>query len=319
MSDLSEIQEMLVSLGRPIVDAAFKEMLSTKITSPTALRALKRFARRWKDYSRSALMVLCCEAVGGDPKLVYPAAKCLVLAGGAFDLHDDIIDQSYVRTSKNRKTTLGIFGKDVSLILGDALLIEGLSKLVELSEGIEYPRVRSAVQVIKEGLFELGSAEVEELKFVRNANVTPSAYLRIVDMKAADVEAYARVGAILGGGMPQEIDALGHFGRQLGKIAILRDDIEDTFNDQAELISRITKESLPLPVIYSLSLPELKNKIESCFVSCPKSRVSELIPLIEKAGGFEKTKNMIDSLVLKSKSALNNVRRPDRLLSLFKT
>lgn len=316
---MSDIQKMIVSLGKPIVDSAFQEMLSTRIPSPTARRALKRFARRWKDYSRSALMVLCCEAVGGDSSLVYPAAKCLVLSGGAFDLHDDIIDQSYVRTNKKKKTTLGIFGDDVTLILGDALLIEGISKLVDLSESLDPPKTRLIVKVVKDGLFELGSAEVEELKLVRNINVTPSRYLRIVNMKAADVESYARVGAMIGGGTPKEIDALGKFGRYLGTIAILRDDIEDTFNDEAELLSRITKESLPLPVIYGLSYPDLKKKIELCFNSCSLSEIPEIISLVEKSGGFEKTKSKIESLILKSKTALNNVRSPDRLLSLFKT
>lgn len=319
MIPVSDIQKMIVSLGKPIVDSAFQEMLSTRIPSPTASRALKRFAKRWKDYSRSALMVLCCEAVGGDPSLVYPAAKCLVLSGGAFDLHDDIVDQSYIRTNKKKKTTLGIFGEEVTLILGDALLIEGISKLVDLSERMDPHKVRLIVKAVKDGLFELGSAEVEELKLVRNVNVRPSRYLRIVNMKAADVEAYARVGAMIGGGTPQEIDALGKFGRCLGSIAILRDDIEDTFNDEAELFSRITKESLPLPVIYALSSPALKKKIESCSMSCSNSEIPEILSLIEKSEGFEKTKRKIESLILNSKTALNNVRNPDRLLSLFKT
>ncbi|MDI9644212.1 MAG: class 1 isoprenoid biosynthesis enzyme [Candidatus Verstraetearchaeota archaeon] len=262
-------------------------------------------------------MVMACRAVGGIPESVVPAAKALVLAGGAFDLHDDIVDGSYIRTEKCRKTTLGIFGKEVTLLIGDAFLIEGLCHLVDLRETLPRERVELVVETIKNGLYELGSAEIEELRLVRNLDVSPNDYLKIVRMKAADVESYTRIGGIIGGGSEEEIDALGEFGRLLGMIVILRDDIEDTFNDRFELASRITKESLPLPVIFALEDEAIRSKIRSFIENNRFESLKEIVDLVEKNKGFQKTKSTIEDYVSRSKELLAKVRDPRELLSLF--
>ncbi len=317
MIRLPETRDLLKEIGEPIVKSAFADVANAEIPSATARSALISFSERWKDYSRAALMVMCCEAVGGDPAAVLPAAKALVLSGGAFDLHDDIVDGSMLRTDKGIQTTLGRYGQNVTMLAGDALLIEGLSQLYLLSKQMPLERVGEIVRTIKNGLYELGSAEVDELELVHNANVTPDVYLRIVRMKAADVESYTRVGAMAGGGSAEEIDALGTFGRMLGMAVILRDDIEDTFNDKRELFSRIAKESLPLPLIYSLDDPCCVEKITEIQATGAPAELDALLGIIENNGSFEKTKAYIQELLQQSKLALRHVKDPSKLLTLF--
>lgn len=314
---MPETRDLLKEIGEPIVKSAFADVANAEIPSATARSALIGFSERWKDYSRAALMVMCCEAVGGDPAAVLPAAKALVLSGGAFDLHDDIVDGSMLRTDKGIQTTLGRYGQNVTMLAGDALLIEGLSQLYLLSKQMPLERVGEIVRTIKNGLYELGSAEVDELELVHNANVTPDVYLRMVRMKAADVESYTRVGAMTGGGSAEEIDALGTFGRMLGMAVILRDDIEDTFNDKRELFSRIAKESLPLPLIYSLDDPCCVEKITAIQATGDPAELDALLGIIENNGSFEKTKAYIQELLQQSKLALRHVKDPSKLLTLF--
>lgn len=304
-------------IGAPLVESALKEILGARIPSKTARKAIRSFSRKWKDYSRAALMVMSCRAVGGSPELIVPAAKALVLAGAAFDLHDDIVDGSYVRTEKQKKTTLGLFGKDVTLLVGDAFLIEGITQLCELRDYLPSERVKAVVDIIRNGLYELGSAEVDELSLVRNFKVTPADYLRIVRMKAADVESYTRVGAVIGGGNADEVDALGKFGRLLGMVVILRDDIWDTFNDKFELKSRIVKESLPLPIIFSLKDDRVLKKLDSITEDSSTKSIQELLDLVEENRGFDRTKAIIENHIVKAKSLLNRIRYPSELLSLF--
>jgi len=316
---LQESGDLLKDLGEPIVKSAIADAKNAEIPSATAKGAVTNFAERWNDYSRAALMVMCCEAVGGDPAAVLPAAKALVLAGGAFDLHDDIVDGSFTRTEKCIPTTLGKYGQHVTMLAGDALLIEGLSQLYRLAERMPMAKAGEIVKTIKNGLYELGSAEVDELELVRNVKVTPEMYLRIVRMKAADVESYTRIGAMAGGGTQDEIEALGKFGRTLGMIVILRDDIEDTFNDKQELLSRITKESLPLPLIYSLSDPACVQKIISIQAANTNNPVEldALLEIIENNGCFERTKANIQELLHQSKQSLRHLKDPSKLLLLF--
>ncbi|MEJ5293251.1 MAG: polyprenyl synthetase family protein [Candidatus Methanosuratincola sp.] len=317
MPDVKHAKDPLKTLGAPLVESAINDMLGARIKSVTARRAIRSFSRKWKDYSRAALMVMACKAVGGSPEMVSPAAKALILSGAAFDLHDDIVDNSYVRTEKNRKTTMGLFGREVTLLIGDAFLIEGLSQLYELRETMPYDRVNLVIKTIKDGLYELGSAEVDELRLVRNFNVTANQYLRIVRMKAADVESYTRVGAIIGGGTEDEIDTLGEFGRLLGMLVILRDDINDTFNDKSELVSRVTKESLPLPIIYSLNDKRVLKKLNSLIEDNSAENIQGLLDLVDENKGFERTKALMEDYVSKSKALLSRIKDPKELLSLF--
>lgn len=309
--------DLLKDIGEPIVRSALDEVMNADIPSATAREAILSFSEKWKDYSRAALMALSCEAVGGNPDIVLQAAKALVLSGGAFDLHDDIVDGSYLRTDRSTQTTLGKFGQNVTLLVGDALLIEGISQLCLLVKHMPLETVTGIVSVIKKGLYELGSAEVDELELVRKVDTTPEMYLRIVRMKAADVESYTRVGAMAGGGSAAEVDSLGRFGRMLGMAVILRDDIEDTFNDKRELLSRITKESLPLPIVYSLADPLCSQKIAELQATQDSSKLDSLLQIVERNQGFEKTKLKIEQLIDESKLALRNVKYPSKLLLLF--
>jgi len=313
---MADATNMLKELGEPLVKAAFEDLLSSRIPSKKAEIMLRKFSRSWKDYGRAALMVLSCRAVGGDPSLVSPAAKALILTGGGFDLHDDIIDSSYTRFDTKRKTTMGMYGRESTLLAGDALIIVGLSELHDL-DGLSKDKFREVLSVIKDGLLELGSAEMDELALIQNLDATPRMYLRIVNMKAADVESYTRIGGIIGNGSKEEVDALGRFGRLLGMITILRDDIEDTFNDKAELSSRILKESLPLPMVYSLSSSDCKAKLQNMFGGINDGDLDEIVAIVEANKGFEKTKNEIERCIEEAKSEAMKLKKSQLLLSLF--
>ncbi len=318
---MQDATQILRTLGEPIVKEAFDDLFERRIPSPMAKKVLRRFSRRWTDYTRAALMVMACQAVGGDVKSVRSAAKGLVLAGGAFDLHDDIIDRSFVMSEKGMKSIQGMFGMEASLLAGDALMIEGLIQLSNMP-GVPAKVASKAVRVIQDGLFELGSAEMEELRFIRNLDSTPRSYLRIVRMKGADVESYTRVGAIIGGGSEREIEALGTFGRCLGMICIIRDDIVDTFNDLVECRSRLTRESLPLPVLYSLKDERVRAMLRDFWAKPEQDQITDeeldqLIGMIHENKGFEKGQALINRYIGTAKDALGPIKNPEQFRMLF--
>lgn len=307
---------MLKQLGEPLVNSAFDEFLSSKIPSTTGREILAKFRRKWKDYSRPALMILSCQAAGGDPKLVEPVAKALILISGAFDIHDDIVDKSVER--KGKKTLLGIYGYESMMLVGDSLIIGALSYLPSMHETIPNETVMRIAEIIKNGSFELGSSAFEEFNFICNCDVTPEQYLQMVHMKAADVESYTKIGAIVGGADEKTIEAFGRFGRVLGMVAILRDDIEDTFNDLNELKARILNESLPLPILFSLSDVELCPMLKSVTPSTTIKDIKEIIRHIEKQKGFEKTKDVIEKYIAEMANNLSKYRNTEKLVSLVK-
>jgi geranylgeranyl pyrophosphate synthase len=173
------------------------------------------------------------------------------------------------------------------------------------------------VELIKNGSFELGASAFEEFKLIRNFNITPEQYLKIVRMKAADVESYTKIGAIIGCDDEQKISAFGELGRLIGMVAILRDDIEDTFDDKFELRSRILNESLPLPIVFSLSSPKLVPALQSFYSSLSDDALDKILEIVEESKGFEKTKEVTEDLISQIRKILGKSELGKKIASLF--
>ena len=251
---MNKIQAIFKKQGTRALEMARKAVLVEKLQSQKAQQALTYFMTEyWHDTARPSLMALACKAVGGDPELTQPIAIPLILISGAIDIHDDIIDQS--RSKDGRPTVYGKYGKEIALLVGDALLFKGLVMLNETSViGIQAEKMSRILDIIKSMFFELGDAEALELEFRGRLDISPRKYLRVVRMKAADVEAHTRVSAILCNASNREIKALSEYGRLLGMMIILRDDLIDLMMPE-ECQNRIKAEALPLPLLYGLRDP----------------------------------------------------------------
>jgi geranylgeranyl diphosphate synthase type I len=292
-----KVMKMFKERGVKILEKAEASIKDEKIECAEAKGALIHFISYFRDFVRPSLLSLACEAVGGNPESTIQIGKSLILLSGAFDVHDDIIDKTMYRGGE---TVVGKFGSDIALLAGDALIFKGLAELFEGLEQLNLPTDKklAIVRTIKEMYFELGDAEALELKFRGRTDVTPEEYLRMVRKKAADVEAYMKVGAMLGGGRVREIKALGEYGRILGMLVILRDDVEDLLDFEVELPSRIKNESLPTPILYALENEEVKAGVTAVL---KKEQINEgdaeaLISSITKAKGFERLWKFFDRL-----------------------
>jgi geranylgeranyl diphosphate synthase type I len=281
-----QLQKLLHERGKKTLELARKTVLEEKIESKEVQEALTYFMTEfWHDVTRPALLSLVCEAVGGDPEITTPIAISMSLISGGIDIHDDIIDQS--ENKGDRHTVLGKFGKDIALLVGDALLFKGFTVLyTAVEKGVPAEQIAVISDIIKRTFFELGDAVALELQFRGRVDVTPEDYLCVVRKKAADVEACTRISAILGGGSKEEIEALGEYGRLLGMLLILRNDMVDMF-DPEETIHRIKKEHLSLVFLYALQNPEMKSSVSDLINKTVTEKDAEkLSAIVDKAGGF---------------------------------
>ena len=283
---MENVLRLLDERGREALELARKSVLDEKIESRVVREALKYFMLEyWHDVTRPALLSLVCEAVGGDPSITTPVAVSIILTSGAIDIHDDIIDES---TKKGEQPTVyGKFGKDISLLVGDALLFKGFTSLYgAIEKGVPAEKIAVISKIIKNTFFELGDAEALELQFRGRVDVTPEDYLHVVRLKSADVEAYARISAILGDGSKEEIEAFAEYGRLLGMLVILRDDMIDML-DPEETIHRIKKEHLSLAILYALQNSEMNRAISSILRKKITTKdADKLAILVDEAGGF---------------------------------
>jgi len=247
---IEEVQKLLEERGRKPLEMVRKAILEEEIESKEVKEALRYFITEyWHDLARPTLMSICCEAVGGDPNATIPFAVPLSLISGALDIQDDIIDQS--KTKHGRPTVYGKYGKEIAILAADALLFKGFTLLSEAYTEVPKEKAKKIMKIIKDLFYELGNAEALELDLRKKPYGTPKKYLYIINKKAGDVEAHTRIGVIIGGGTKEQESLLGKFGRILGMVIILKDDIEDTLSIE-ELKHRIEKEHLPFPIIYYL-------------------------------------------------------------------
>ena len=315
---MEQVQKIFEERGRKALEMARKTVLEEKIECKEAREALKYFITEyWHDVARPALLSLCCEAVGGDPEVTIPIAIPLSLISGGIDIHDDIIDQSKIKDS--RPTVLGKFGKDIALLVGDALIFKGLTLLHEAVEkGVPAEKIQVISSIIKRMFFELGEAEALELQFRGRTDVTPKEYLHVVRKKAADVEAHTRISAILGGGSKEEIEVLGEYGRLLGMIIILRDDWIDMV-DFEEIAHRIKRECLPLPLLYALQSPKTKSKLSSILLKKTITRRGAKIILeaTDEAGGLRHVEQLMEKFARNARSFVKDLKKNRFALQLL--
>jgi geranylgeranyl pyrophosphate synthase len=304
---IEKIQKVFKKRGKKALEMARKEILQEKLECKEAKEALAYFVTKyWHDLARPSLLSLVCEAVGGDPELTTPIAIPMMLISGAIDIHDDIIDQS--KRKYGRLTVYGRYGNDIALLVGDSLLFKGLT-LLNKSEGkgIPFEKIGIIIDIIKNMFFELGDAEALELRFRGDLNVSPKAYLQVIRKKAADVEAHTRVGAILGNASLKMTEALSEYGRLLGMLIILRDDWMDVF-DVEESCNRVRKESLPLPLLFGLGNPLVKDKLTSILLqkTVTRKNAESILEIIQETDVHQKYAKLMNEL---AEYAIQNLRK----------
>jgi len=258
-----------------------------------------------------ALISLGCEAVEGNPVRTIHAAVPIVLISGSADIHDDIIDMTKIKNG--RPTVYGKYGQDIAVLVGDALLFKGLIAFQTAAEHFSNDEFSKTARILNDSFFLLGDAEALEIRFRANLNVTPEEYLEVMWKKAADVEGLFRIGALLGGGVPHEIDVLGSYGRVFGLQSILRDDWIDMIEFQ-ELKHRIQFESLPLPLLYLLEDDVIKSKIGPLLRGkITKKDAEHIYRTTQESGGFERTKKVMVHLAKKAENSLSraSILTPD--------
>lgn len=255
---IKKILKEMERLGRRAYEIAKETVMKEKFEYEPLQEAIDYFMQEWRNFHHPALLAIACEAVGGNPEKTALVGAALVLLTGAADLHDDIIDKS--KTKGSKETVLGRFGDDISLLVGDTLLFEGTTLLNKACNDFPKEKGKIIEDLIKRGFFELGIAEAKESNLKGKWNITPEEFLNIMKMKAAVAEATARVGAVIGDATFDVLEDWGKIGRILGMLSNIRDEFVDIFEAE-ELRNRRDNECLPLPLLYAMRDPKAKEKI----------------------------------------------------------
>jgi len=317
---LEQVKRLCEKEGAKGWKLAQETMLNHKTCAVQLQEAINYIMIEYKpELFRPAVVSLCSEAVGGDPAKTVPFGASLVLLARAIGIYDDIIDK--LKKRNKRRTLFGRFGMNIALILSDVLLFEGFTLM---RKGFELKVSQQAMSEILETIdrvwFEQSEGEILEVQSRKRMDVTPSECLAKISMRSSELEAIARIGGILGDGSQREIDVLGKFGRSLGVMSILRDEIIDMLEFDV-LKHRIRSESLPLPVTYAMQNSEAKSKIMLLLLK-KKLMVADLkmiSKLTDDAGGINYVAGIIKDEIKKACYYVNKLKNKKEELKLLAT
>jgi len=255
------MKKIIDQRGREALERARVDLCSNFPGDDNVSVALKYFAETTLKGALPvfpALISLSCEAVGGKTEKTSSMGAAITLIAGAADIHDDVIDESPIKGSK--RTILGKYGKDIAILIGDILLTRGLLQLQKECELIPREQRERILLLLTTSIFEISAAEALETRMRAKRDLSPEAYLNIIDMKSVVPEFNMRIGAILGNGDADIVESLGHFGRTFGTISTVAEEFMDML-EHRELKNRLMNRCLPLPYLFALRNSSLRPKI----------------------------------------------------------
>jgi heptaprenyl diphosphate synthase len=140
--------------------------------------------------------------------------------------HDDVMDEATIR--RNVDSVNARYGNLVAIVAGDYLMARSAAIAADLGTEIAGLLARTLAWLTR--------GQVSEVRTCFSVTRTASDYFEAIEGKTASLMASScRVGAITARRSPREIEALTEFGRSLGMIFQLRDDILDIVATDGQL------------------------------------------------------------------------------------
>jgi geranylgeranyl diphosphate synthase type II len=149
------------------------------------------------------------------------------------------------------------FGEGLAILAGDALLTEAFRVMAEAALGAEQPgRALRATAVLARAAGAEGMVGGQEMDISADpGRAVPSEIEAIALRKtAALIAASAEMGGILGGGADAQVDALSRYGRSLGLLFQVTDDIIDQTGSFEEMGKSVAKDKARGKLTYPIAL-----------------------------------------------------------------
>ncbi|MBL4893866.1 MAG: polyprenyl synthetase family protein [Emcibacter sp.] len=176
---------------------------------------------------RPMLTLATARMCGYDGMRHAELAACVEFIHSATLLHDDVVDESDLR--RGLETANALWGNKASVLVGDFLFSRSF-ELMTADGSLEVLKILSnASSVIAEG-------EVLQLTTANNMDTTEDSYMQVIVAKTAALFAAAcEIGAVIPGKGSAEQEALKSYGKNLGIVFQLIDDVLDFSAEQEKL------------------------------------------------------------------------------------
>lgn len=202
---------------------------------------------------RPILCIAACELVGGQEDMAMPAACALEMVHTMSLIHDDLPSMDNDDLRRGKPTNHKVFGEDVAVLAGDALLSFSFEHIAVSTVGVPPARVVRAIAELAKSIGAEGVAAGQvvdtDSEGLSDVGLDRLEYIHL-HKTAALLEGAVVSGAIMGGGSDEEIEKLRKFARDIGLLFQVVDDILDVTKSSEELGKTAGKDLVADKVTY---------------------------------------------------------------------
>ncbi|NOY70678.1 MAG: polyprenyl synthetase family protein [Deltaproteobacteria bacterium] len=303
---MTRLQDDLMARARPDIEKIEKELKANltpyfDLVAQTAGHLMFAGGKRL----RPLLIVLSARICGFEDPFVYRFAGIFEYLHTATLLHDDVVDGASIRRGK--PVAHSIWGAPTAVLTGDFLLARALS----IASETRNPKIISVVAEVTE---QMSQGEIYQLMKKGDLFFSENEYFDVIMRKTGVlIQGACRTGAMLAGARRKWEDALAGYGRNMGIVFQIADDILD-YTADTEVLGKavgadLREGKLTLPVIYALKNAGEKDRTEMEGIICrpdfTKIDFIRLIELINKYNGIDYSKKTADAYLKRAQESLS--------------
>jgi len=257
---------------------------------------------------RPLLLMLTCEAVGGNYKETIVASVAIELLHSFTLIHDDVMDQDDTR--RGQPTVHKKWDVDTAILSGDGLVALSYEYLLRT----KFEAIDCLGQLFSRALLEVCEGQALDKKFETANDVSISEYFIMIEKKtAALIAVCCELGGYIGGAKRDVISYLRQFGLNLGLAFQIQDDLLDIMAEEKHLGktwgSDIKRKKKTLLLIQAKKLADsqnlarietIMNKDELC-----QSDVFEMKEIFKNTGTIDYSQKLLEEHFQKARESLN--------------
>jgi geranylgeranyl diphosphate synthase, type I len=262
---------------------------------------------------RPLLLLLSTSSCGVDWERALPAAASVELIHNFSLIHDDIQDNSQLR--RGRPAVWINWGMPQGINAGDSLLILANMAMNSGSPIIPQRKLSQARDCLLSACLQLTRGQFLDISFENRQSIGLEEYWEMVGGKTASLfQSCCEIGALIGTSKKEIHEALSTFGRYLGLIFQVQDDILGIWGETkitgksnaSDLISR----KKTLPVVYALQKKgEFADHWERGVIT--EQDVPHLADLLVQEGALLYSQQIMDVLIDQANMALRTSNPQD--------
>ncbi len=268
---------------------------------------------------RPLISFAACRAVGGDMVLATSAAAAIEHFHTAALIHDDIADEAELRRgepclhlSEGMGLAINMGDLGLSLVNGTVMkdpLLDDATKVRVVTELIDMTQ-----RTIEGQAMDIGWARDGRY------DIAPEDYLTMATHKTAFYSGAVplALGAIIGGGSEEQVEALRSFGVDTGLAFQIQDDLLNLVGSeestQKDFRSDVTEGKRTLVVVHALQNASEADRARLVEILSAKEKdqevLAEAVSIMEAAGSVDFARNYAQELTDKAKARLVEVVEP---------